>query len=190
MQNSQKLLVGSDIFGSNAFLGDIASVAVSLLICTDHQIFSTAINDSIIQKLSAAQAVPHTSLESLLFVIQLRRELVTVLSATSREVISAHEVVKNELTELLEREQVMMKWSNNEQTRSNRLSTSGERELNEEEERERAEEEREIEARLEKQRARHAPKEKKQVDPIPVIEKKQDLDGNTLVFFDTSKTEG
>ena len=83
-----------------------------------------------------------------------------------------------------------MKWSNNEQTRSNRLSTSGERELNEEEERERAEEEREIEARLEKQRARHAPKEKKQVDPIPVIEKKQDLDGNTLVFFDTSKTEG
>lgn len=122
--------------------------------------------------------------------IQLRRELVTVLSATSREVISAHEVVKNELTELLEGEQVMMKWSNNEQTRSNRLSTSGERELNEEEERERAEEEREIEARLEKQRARHAPKEKKQVDPIPVIEKKQDLDGNTLVFFDTSKTEG
>ncbi|KNB45224.1 endoplasmic reticulum mannosyl-oligosaccharide -alpha-mannosidase-like protein [Blastocystis sp. subtype 4] len=177
IQNSQKLLVGSDIFGSNAFLGDIASVAI----------FSTAINDSIIQKLSAAQAVPHTSLESLLFVIQLRRELVTVLSATSREVISAHEVVKNELTELLEREQVMMKWSNNEQTRSNRLSTSGERELNEEEERERAEEEREIEARLEKQRARHAPKEKKQVDPIPVIEKKQDLDGNTLVFFDTSR---
>ncbi|KAK8799045.1 hypothetical protein WA171_005796 [Blastocystis sp. BT1] len=180
IQNSQKLLVGSDIFGSNAFLGDIASVAI----------FSTAINDSIIQKLSAAQAVPHTSLESLLFVIQLRRELVTVLSATSREVISAHEVVKNELTELLEREQVMMKWSNNEQTRSNRLSTSGERELNEEEERERAEEEREIEARLEKQRARHAPKEKKQVDPIPVIEKKQDLDGNTLVFFDTSVGQG
>ena len=84
-------------------------MAVSLLVRADHQIFSTALNDSIIQKLSAAQAVPHTSLESLLFVIQLRRELVTVLSATSREVIGAHEIVKSELTKLLEREQVTMR---------------------------------------------------------------------------------
>lgn len=58
--------------------------------------------------------------------------------------------------------------------------------ITDEEERERAEEEREIEARLEKQRARHTPKERRDADPIPVVEKKEDLNGNTLVFFDSS----
>lgn len=67
------------------------------------------LSESTIQKLSAAQAVPHTSLESLLFVVQLRREQVTVLTTTSREIINAHAVVQSELAKLKEKDQVRMK---------------------------------------------------------------------------------
>ena len=42
----------------------------------------------------------------------------------------------------------------------------------------------ELAARLEAQRARHSPKQEKEV--IPAEEQQEDLQGNTVVFFDTS----
>ena len=133
-QGNQRIHIGCEYKGVNAFKGDIASLAVCILhsiytfpaivrnnsyvhgnppisshclfLSTSHtQIFSSALSESTIQKLSSAQTISHTVLESVVCILQLRREQVVLLSTTSQEVVQAKAVEKEVVAQLEKEDQ-------------------------------------------------------------------------------------
>lgn len=87
--------MGSDVFGVNAFLGDLASVAV----------FRSALSEDTIQKLSAAKPISHTVLDGLFLLLQLRHGQATVFTATSTQVLASHVATGEELQQLRQEEE-------------------------------------------------------------------------------------
>ena len=81
------LLIGSERFGTDPFVGNIAYIAVPARVFAAHpQIFSSALEDATLARLGAGRTISHSVLESLNVAVKLApRQIVSLTRTGSRD---------------------------------------------------------------------------------------------------------
>lgn len=78
------LVIGSERFGTNPFVGNIASIAVPLLLPFSlPQIFSSALEDATLARLGTGRTISHSALESLERAVRMNPQRIESLSLSA-----------------------------------------------------------------------------------------------------------
>ena len=94
------LLIGSERFGTDPFVGNIASIAVRLAYPSVYlQIFSSALEDATLARLGAGRTISHSVLESLDVAVKLAPRQIVSLTRTGNHDLAMQPLSEDVLDE-------------------------------------------------------------------------------------------